>query len=41
MQVRGHFMAQPAPQVELSEASRAMQAEKAAFETDRLARWFE
>jgi sulfide:quinone oxidoreductase len=39
MMVRGRFMAQPAPEVELSEASPALLKEKAAFETERLARW--
>jgi sulfide:quinone oxidoreductase len=40
MQVRGRFMAQPAPQVELSEASPEMLQEKAGFEMERLAKWF-
>jgi len=40
MQVRGHFMAKPAPEVQLTEASPSMLKEKAAFEAARLARWF-
>jgi sulfide:quinone oxidoreductase len=40
MQVRGSFLAQPAPEIELSEASAALLDEKTRFETERLARWF-
>jgi sulfide:quinone oxidoreductase len=39
MMVRGQFLAEPAPEIELSEASTGLLKEKAAFETERLERW--
>ncbi len=41
MMVTGEFLAEPAPQVRLTEPSRAYFDEKRAFEADRLAGWFE
>jgi sulfide:quinone oxidoreductase len=38
--VQGSFLAQPAPQVALTEPSRQYIEDKRAFETDRLQRWF-
>ena len=40
MMVKGHFMAVPAPEVELTEASIEYLAEKRAFEMQRLQAWF-
>jgi sulfide:quinone oxidoreductase len=39
-QVRGRFLAEPMPDIQLTEASRALLEEKAAFETMRLQGWF-
>jgi sulfide:quinone oxidoreductase len=38
--VRGRFLAEPAPEVSLSEASPAFLEEKVAFERERLQHWF-
>jgi sulfide:quinone oxidoreductase len=40
MMVTGEFLAEPAPQVRLTEPSRAYFDEKRAFEAERLASWF-
>jgi sulfide:quinone oxidoreductase len=40
MVVRGHFMAVPEPEIELSEASTQYLQEKRAFEEQRLQSWF-
>ena len=40
MMVRGRFLAEPAPEVELVGPSRELLVEKARFETDRLETWF-
>jgi len=40
MMIRGHFMAVPEPEVELTEASAEHFAEKRAFEVQRLQAWF-
>jgi sulfide:quinone oxidoreductase len=40
MMVRGRFLAEPAPEVELVGPSRELLEEKARFETDRLETWF-
>jgi sulfide:quinone oxidoreductase len=40
MMVTGHFMAEPEPQVMLTEATSQYMTEKRAFETDRLKKWF-
>jgi sulfide:quinone oxidoreductase len=40
MLVRGNFMAEPAPQVELTEPSAEHLAAKERFEAERLERWF-
>jgi len=40
MMVTGHFMTEPEPQVTLTEATAQYMAEKRAFETDRLKKWF-
>jgi sulfide:quinone oxidoreductase len=39
-QVRGQFLAEPAPDIQLTEASTEMLQAKAAFEEERLQRWF-
>ncbi len=41
MLVRGEFLAEPGPRVELTEPSRAFFDEKRAFEAERLKAWFE
>lgn len=41
MMIKGNFMAEPAPEVELTPSSTAYLAEKIKFEKDRLAKWFE
>jgi sulfide:quinone oxidoreductase len=41
MMVKGHFMAVPAPEVALIEASSQLLDEKRSFETGRLQAWFE
>jgi sulfide:quinone oxidoreductase len=40
MMVTGHFMAEPEPEVMLTEATTQYMKEKRAFETDRLKKWF-
>ena len=40
LMVRGRFLAEPAPDVELSEASAQYLADKHAFEAERLQSWF-
>jgi sulfide:quinone oxidoreductase len=40
MMIKGNFLAEPAPSVELTESSRAFYDEKIKFETDRWAKWF-
>jgi sulfide:quinone oxidoreductase len=40
MMVRGHFLAEPEPEVTLTETSREYLNEKRAFETQRLQTWF-
>jgi sulfide:quinone oxidoreductase len=40
MMVKGHFLAQPEPEVELTEASPKYLEEKRAFESQRLQTWF-
>ncbi len=40
MMVKGHFLAVPAPEVELTEASTQYMEEKRAFESQRLQTWF-
>ncbi len=40
MMVTGHFMAEPEPEVMLTEATSQYMNEKRAFETDRLKKWF-
>ena len=40
MMIKGNFLAEPAPTVELTEPSRAYYDEKIRFETDRWAKWF-
>lgn len=40
MMVRGHFMAVPAPEIALTDASAQLLEEKRAFETQRLQAWF-
>ena len=40
MMVTGHFMAEPEPEVILTEATAQFMKEKRAFETDRLKKWF-
>jgi sulfide:quinone oxidoreductase len=40
MMVTGNFMAEPEPQVMLTEATSQYMTEKRAFETDRLKKWF-
>jgi sulfide:quinone oxidoreductase len=39
MMVRGHFLAEPAPDVSLTEPSKAYLEEKRKFETERLEKW--
>ncbi|MGZ9235446.1 MAG: NAD(P)/FAD-dependent oxidoreductase [Anaerolineales bacterium] len=41
MMVKGHFLAQPEPEVALTEASPQFLEEKRSFETQRLQTWFE
>ena len=40
MMIKGNFLAEPAPAVELTESSRAYYDQKVKFETDRWAKWF-
>ena len=40
MMIKGNFLAEPAPTVELTESSREYYDEKVRFETDRWAKWF-
>jgi sulfide:quinone oxidoreductase len=40
MMIKGNFLAEPAPAVELTEPSQAYYDEKVRFETDRWAKWF-
>ncbi len=40
MMIKGNFLAEPAPTVELTESSKAYYEQKVRFETDRWARWF-
>jgi len=40
MMVKGHFLAQPEPEVELTEASPKYLEEKRSFEAQRLQTWF-
>jgi sulfide:quinone oxidoreductase len=40
MMIKGNFLAEPAPAVELTEPSKAYYDEKIKFETDRWAKWF-
>ena len=40
MMIKGNFLAEPAPTVELTESSQEFYAEKVKFETDRWAKWF-
>ena len=40
MMIKGNFLAEPAPSVELTESSRAFYDEKIRFETERWAKWF-
>ena len=40
MLIKGNFLAEPAPAVELTESSKAYYEEKVRFETDRWAKWF-
>ena len=40
MMIKGNFLAEPAPAVELTEPSKAYYDEKVRFETDRWAKWF-
>lgn len=40
MMIKGNFLAEPAPSVELTEPSRAYYDEKVRFETDRWEKWF-
>jgi hypothetical protein len=40
MMVRGHFLAEPEPEVSLTEASLQYLEEKRSFETQRLQNWF-
>jgi sulfide:quinone oxidoreductase len=40
MMIKGNFLAEPTPSVELTESSRAFYDEKIRFETERWAKWF-
>ncbi len=40
MMIKGNFLAEPAPTVELTESSKEFYAEKVKFESERLAKWF-
>ena len=40
MMIKGNFLAEPAPTVELTESSKAYYDEKVRFENDRLVKWF-
>ena len=40
MMIKGNFLAEPAPAVELTESSKEFYDEKVKFETDRWAKWF-
>jgi hypothetical protein len=40
MMVKGHFMAAPEPEIELTEASSQYFEEKRSFEAQRLQAWF-
>jgi sulfide:quinone oxidoreductase len=40
MMIKGNFLAEPAPTVELTESSKEYYDEKVRFETDRWAKWF-
>jgi len=40
MMIKGNFLAEPAPAVELTESSKAYYDQKVKFETDRWAKWF-
>ncbi|MDQ2690425.1 MAG: NAD(P)/FAD-dependent oxidoreductase, partial [Chloroflexota bacterium] len=40
MMIKGNFLTEPAPTVELTEPSKAYYEEKVRFETDRWAKWF-
>lgn len=40
MMIKGNFLAEPAPSVELTQSSRAFYDEKIRFETERWAKWF-
>ncbi|HEU0291290.1 MAG TPA: FAD-dependent oxidoreductase [Anaerolineales bacterium] len=40
MMIKGNFLAEPAPAVELTESSKEYYDEKVRFETDRWAKWF-
>jgi sulfide:quinone oxidoreductase len=40
MMIKGNFLAEPAPVVELTESSKEFYDQKVRFETDRWARWF-
>ena len=40
MMIKGNFLAEPAPAVELTESSKEFYDEKVRFETDRWAKWF-
>jgi sulfide:quinone oxidoreductase len=40
MMIKGNFLAEPGPTVELTESSKEYYAEKVRFETDRWAKWF-
>jgi sulfide:quinone oxidoreductase len=40
MMIKGNFLTEPAPSVELTEPSREFYDQKIKFETERLAKWF-
>ena len=40
MMIKGNFLAEPAPTVELTASSKEFYNEKVKFETDRWAKWF-
>jgi sulfide:quinone oxidoreductase len=40
MMIKGNFLAEPAPEVDITESSKEYYDEKVKFETDRWAKWF-